>query len=99
LVTAINLLPFFQLDGGHIAYALFGSGHRRWARPMLAIFVLLAIFWPSWALIAAILILVGPEHPKILYEDEPLDRRRIIIGWATVAIFVLCFTFAPIQLW
>jgi membrane-associated protease RseP (regulator of RpoE activity) len=99
LVTAINLLPFFQLDGGHIAYALFGAGHRRWARWLLAVFILMTIFWPGWALMAAVLFLVGPEHPPILYEREPLDRRRTIIGWAAIAIFILCFSFAPIQIW
>jgi membrane-associated protease RseP (regulator of RpoE activity) len=99
LVTALNLLPFFQLDGGHIAYALFGPAHRRWARRLLVVFVLFTIFWPGWALWAAILVLVGPEHPPILDEREPLDRRRVILGWTAIAIFVLCFTIAPIQLW
>jgi membrane-associated protease RseP (regulator of RpoE activity) len=99
LVTALNLLPFFQLDGGHIAYALFGEGHRRWARRLLAAFVILTVFWPGWALWAAILVLVGPEHPPIFYEDEPLDRRRTVVGWTAIAIFVLSFTYAPIQLW
>lgn len=97
LVTALNLLPFFQLDGGHIAYALFGAGHRRWARRLLVVFVLLTAFWPGWALWAAILILVGPEHPPILHESERLDRTRTIVGWVAIAIFVLCFSVAPIQ--
>ena len=99
LVTALNLLPFFQLDGGHISYALFGSGHRRWARRLLAILALLAVFWPGWALWTAILIFVGPEHPRILYEHEPLDRRRRIVGWIAMAIFVLSFCYAPFQIW
>jgi membrane-associated protease RseP (regulator of RpoE activity) len=99
LVTALNMLPFFQLDGGHVAYALFGRRHRRWARPLLAALVVLTAFWPGWALWAAILVLLGPEHPRIPDEAEPLDRRRVIIGWTAIAIFVLCFTAAPIQLW
>ncbi len=99
LVTALNLLPFFQLDGGHISYALFGEGQRRWARRLLALFVIMVAFWPGWALLAAILVLVGPEHPPILYEREPLDRGRKIIGWIAIVIFIVCFTFAPIQLW
>ena len=99
LVTALNLLPFFQLDGGHIAYALFGEGHRRWARRLLAVFVVMTAFWPGWALWAAILVLVGPEHPPILHERDPLDRGRRIVGYTAIAIFVLSFSFAPIQLW
>ncbi len=99
LVTALNLLPFFQLDGGHIAYALFGAEHRRWARRLLAVFVVMTAFWPGWALWAAILVLVGPEHPPIPYEDDPLDRLRRVVGWTAIVIFVLCFSLAPIQLW
>lgn len=99
LVTALNLLPFFQLDGGHIAYALFGARQRRWAKRLLALFVMMIAFWPGWALWAAILVLVGPEHPPIPGEREPLDRGRTIVGWVAIAIFVLCFTIAPIQLW
>jgi len=99
LVTALNLLPFFQLDGGHIAYALFGAAHRRWARRLLVVLVLLTAFWPGWAIWAALLVLVGPEHPPIPNERKPLDRRRVAIGWAALVVFILCFTPAPIQLW
>jgi hypothetical protein len=59
----------------------------------------MTVFWPGWALWAAIFVFVGPEHPPILHEREPLDRGRTIVGWTAIAIFVICFTIAPIQLW
>lgn len=99
LVTALNLLPFFQLDGGHIAFAMFGGRHRRWARRLLAVLVVFAAFWPGWAIWAAILVLVGPEHPPIFDERTPLDPRRRVVGWVAVAIFVLSFSVVPIRLW
>jgi membrane-associated protease RseP (regulator of RpoE activity) len=99
LVTALNLLPFFQLDGGHVAYAMFGSHHRRWARLLLIVLVLLAIFWPGWAIWAALLFFFGPEHPPVLDEGSPLDPRRKAIGWTTIVIFVLSFSVVPIRFW
>ena len=54
LVTMINLLPFGQLDGGHVAYSLLGrrqDGISRWvlrSLPFLAVGVSLAYLFPSW---------------------------------------------------
>lgn len=47
LVTFLNMLPFGQLDGGHVAYALFGDRQNRFARWMLfAPLVLVVVnFW------------------------------------------------------
>jgi membrane-associated protease RseP (regulator of RpoE activity) len=96
-VTALNMLPFAQLDGGHVAYAMFGSRHRRWARPLLAGLAVLALFCPVWAVWTAILIVVGPNHPPVVDESAPLSARRRALGWAALAVFVLSFTFVPIR--
>ena len=54
LVTMINLIPFGQLDGGHVAYALLGRREDRFSRwslalmPALAVVVSLAYGVPSW---------------------------------------------------
>jgi len=54
LVTMINLLPFGQLDGGHVAYSLVGKRQDRVSRwvlralPLLAVGVSLAYLFPSW---------------------------------------------------
>ncbi len=57
-VTALNLLPVGQLDGGHILYAMFGrKGHIRTARTFLAIIIVLGL--PSLLFILAELLLPG----------------------------------------
>lgn len=97
-VTALNLLPFGQLDGGHIVYALVGSWHRRLVWPALLLLVLLGVKWPGWWVWAVIAIAMKVRHPWIPGEDEPLDPRRRWVAWACIVVFVLCFTPQPITL-
>jgi len=96
-VTALNMLPFFQLDGGHVSYALFGSHHRRAAWPLLGGLAALGILWPGWWVWAVVLALLGPRHPPVVDEDAPLDPRRRWIGWC--ALLILALSFSPRPIW
>jgi membrane-associated protease RseP (regulator of RpoE activity) len=98
LVTLLNLLPFAQLDGGHVGYAIFGRWHRLMAWPLLGALAGLGFVWPGWWLWVVIALILRPQHPRIWDEDRPLDPRRQVIGWITIAIFVLCFVAEPIRL-
>jgi membrane-associated protease RseP (regulator of RpoE activity) len=96
LVTCLNLLPVGQLDGGHVAYAVLGTRQRLLAKGVIVILLLLGIFgWSGWLVWAGILIIMGTNHPPVIYDWIPLDKRRMNIGWVTLAIFVLTFTPAP----
>jgi len=102
LVTAINLFPIAQLDGGHISYAILGSRSTAVTLGTTVIIVALAIFvslsWSFWALLMIFMLFAfGPKHPRTLDDHIPLDRRRRWIAFATLVIFVLCFTPAPIE--
>jgi Zn-dependent protease len=94
-VTALNLLPIGQLDGGHIAYCLFGE---RFNRVMPALFwVLLAMtffVFSGWLMLCLLLLLIGFRHPPMCH-DLPVRGRARWIGWGTLALFVLCFTPIP----
>jgi membrane-associated protease RseP (regulator of RpoE activity) len=98
LVTALNLLPFGQLDGGHVTYALLGKVHRRLAWPLLLLLICLGLLWPGWWLWVVIALAMGVRHPWLPDQDAPLDRRRRLLGWACIALFVLCFTPSPVSI-
>jgi membrane-associated protease RseP (regulator of RpoE activity) len=101
LATALNLLPFGQLDGGHITYATL----RRWSTPISLATVGTAILMTynsaSWMfmtlMMLAMLLLLGPRHPRVIWEDEPLPRSRHVVAVIALVIFILCFTPVPID--
>ena len=98
-VTAMNLLPMGQLDGGHVIYSLFGYRVSRIVS--MAVFVTLiplGIFvWPGWIVFGALTLLLGLKHPPPLDEFTPLDRSARLTGYAAIALFVLTFVPAPIS--
>lgn len=94
-VTSLNLIPIGQLDGGHVAYALWGERQRTIALAMLPILLVLGfIGWHGWFLWAGMAGILGFAHPPVLDPEEDLGPTRVWIGWLALAIFVL--TFAPI---
>lgn len=96
-VTAMNLVPIGQLDGGHIGYAMFGRKHTRIAYLFFFVILGLGFFWPGWLFWAVlILILIRVQHPPVLDEDIPLDPRRRAVGVFCMVILALTFMPAPI---
>ena len=95
-VTALNLLPVGQLDGGHVVYAVFGKRSRSLFFMTLAVMIFITVFYnPGWLLLLILIILFGFRHPAPLDDETPLDGRRKLIGGIVFAIFVLSFTPAP----
>jgi len=102
LATALNLFPIGQLDGGHVSYSVLGPRVSTYVTfAMLGVAVALAFFAASWivwtGMIALMLILFGPRHPRVFDEEVPLDRTRLWLAGFAVVMFVLCFTPAPIR--
>lgn len=101
LATALNLFPLAQLDGGHVAYAVFGA-KARWITLATAagIFALTLVSgsWIAWAvLVVVVLTVAGPSHPPTANDHVPLSRRRTALALAAALVFVLCFTPAPVE--
>jgi membrane-associated protease RseP (regulator of RpoE activity) len=94
--TALNLLPIGQLDGGHVVYSFFPSRHKLVSRVMAALLLPLAYFWWVWALWAVGMLWLGKYHP-IIVDSSQMSAGRKQLGWLAVAIFLLCFMFAPVS--
>jgi membrane-associated protease RseP (regulator of RpoE activity) len=98
LVTALNLIPVGQLDGGHVAYALFPEYHRYISLACLAGLVVCGLLlWQGWLMWALLLFLLGFRHPPPYLDWVPLDRRRRILGIITIVVLVLTFTPTPFK--
>jgi len=95
-VTALNLLPVGQLDGGHILYALFGRRSRTLYFITLAVMTFITLFYnPGWMLLLVLIILFGFRHPPPLDDETPLDGRRKLLGGVMFLAFFLSFTPTP----
>lgn len=98
LVTVLNLLPMGQLDGGHVAYAMFGRRHAWVARVTIGVLVILGYFqWPGWFVWAMFPLLIGLDHPPTVEDWVPVRGWRRLGGWLTLGMFVLIFMPNPIQ--
>ncbi|UCD57911.1 MAG: site-2 protease family protein [Candidatus Hydrogenedentota bacterium] len=94
LVTMMNLLPVGMMDGGHIAYALFGKRHYHISQAVIVILLLMGIYgWFGWAVWGMLNVLFGLKHPPPTHPEVHLDGKRKFIG--AVAAIILVLTFVP----
>ncbi len=98
LVTMLNLLPIGQLDGGHILYAMFGKAQHKIALGAIAGLLMLSFLWTGWIVWAILGIVMRPAHPPTVMDELPLDKKRKMLGYLCIVIFILCFIPAPISL-
>jgi membrane-associated protease RseP (regulator of RpoE activity) len=100
-VTALNLIPMGQLDGGHIVYALF---QKKSVLVYRAVFAALAIFTivgrhSQWIVfLAMVLFLIRLKHPSTLDDQLPIGPRRFMFGIAALVFFAVTFPPIPIKL-
>jgi len=97
LITALNLIPAGQLDGGHILYAISPGFHRWSSRVIIATLFALGIFyWTGWIVWAIILMLPGMRHPRV---DDPVGLTQFQTALVPICLFILLSagTFAPFK--
>lgn len=92
-VTALNLLPVGQLDGGHIAYAIFGKYRKIVTIIIIVMMAALGLLWPGWFFWILLIVLFGLRHPKA--QDEITQLTTSDKVWAMIALFVMILVFIP----
>ena len=97
-ITAMNLLPVGQLDGGHILYTLIGRKAHAVAFLVIAAGVAMMFFQGTYtfSLLLILLMLTGLRHPPTSNDSEPLGTGRAILGWLTLSFLIIGFTPTPI---
>jgi len=96
LVTALNLMPIGQLDGGHVTYALLRDRAARISRIASWVCVALIYFGPSWILWALLVRVLGRRHAPTRDDGLPVGRARVLVGVLSLVVFVVCFVPDPI---
>ncbi len=96
LITAINLIPAGQLDGGHIAYALLGPRARYLSYAMVLVMLGLSLIATTWLLWAVLLFFFGRHHPPPLNEAVRLRTRHYALIVVATLVFALTFVPRPI---
>ena len=99
LVTALNLIPAGQLDGGHILDALTGArGSRIMLWVVLGALALLSLLWTGWLLWVVLVFVFGRLRIPPLDDVTPLTRRQRALALLMLVIFALVFTPIPMSI-
>ena len=96
LVTALNLIPAGQLDGGHVMYVLTGRKAVRLWPFIVGALALLGIFWSGWWLWALLIFWMGRRYMEPLDQITPLDTKRILLALLGIVIFIIVFIPVPL---
>jgi membrane-associated protease RseP (regulator of RpoE activity) len=96
LVTAINLIPAGQLDGGHLIYVLLGKRAARILPLVLVGLLILGLVWYGWWIWAVLILVLGRFYAEPLDQITQLDPRRKLLAILGIIIFILVFTPVPL---
>jgi Zn-dependent protease len=96
-VTAINLLPAGQLDGGHIARGLLGDRSMYLSIATIMALFVMGIFYSGWFLFALLIVFLGVKHPAPLNDVSRLDAKRVGVGVLALVLLVGSFVLVPLS--
>ena len=96
-VTALNLLPIGQLDGGHIIYSQFKESYGLLSKAFYVLLFPLGYFWPGWFFWAVMIMLVGFKPAPLVDDLIPPDKKHRVLGYFSIVIFLLTFIPVPFE--
>ncbi|MEM9410253.1 MAG: site-2 protease family protein [Planctomycetota bacterium] len=93
LITGLNMMPVGQLDGGHIAYTLFGDAAKWIAEAMIVFAIAFMVYQQHYLLIlmVVLILLIGTQHPPTSDDTVKIGPWRWALGFFSLFIPVLCF--------
>lgn len=94
LVTALNMMPVGQLDGGHITYTMFGRSAHLIARLFMLLAVCYMIYFNTYSMVvmAVLIFIIGIDHPPTNNDQVPLGWFRYVLGCCTLIIPLVCLS-------
>jgi len=97
-ITALNLIPIGQLDGGHILYSLIGKRAHTVAFLLVGATVAYMVASQNYqyALMLVLIVMMGPRHPPTANDQVELGWFRVLLGWLTLGFIYIGFTPIPI---
>jgi membrane-associated protease RseP (regulator of RpoE activity) len=109
-ITAMNMIPVGQLDGGHVLYSMFGTKkHEAIASISMILLIILGVVgaldsflqlefdfgWTGWLVWALVLnFVIKVKHPPV-FNFQPLDSKRMMLGYFSLFILIITFTPSP----
>jgi membrane-associated protease RseP (regulator of RpoE activity) len=96
VVTAFNLMPVGQLDGGHIVHAMFGQRTGAMIGQVARLLLLLLSFAQRYLMLWAIVLFLIPTNDEPALNDvTELDNRRDLLGILSLALLLLIILPVP----
>lgn len=98
-ITALNLVPIGQLDGGHVLYCLIGRRAHLVAKLLIAgviFYMAYAQYW-AFAVMVVLMLVMGVNHPPTTNDRVPLGPFRVFLGWLTLAFIVIGINPKPLS--
>jgi Zn-dependent protease len=94
LITGLNMLPVSQFDGGHVIHGLFGRRSIWIARSVVIAAILVMVITDDyqWVVMLVLALLLGVDHPPTRDDTAPLGWPRRLVGYASLALPIFCFT-------
>lgn len=96
IITALNLMPVGQLDGGHIVHAMYGQKNGARIGQVARFLVLaLALVQTELLLWAILLFLMPVVDEPALNDVSELDGKRDLLGLLALGLLILIILPAP----